>query len=260
MENATVPETSQSRIDVEPHIPAQSKRIALCGPCAAKGAKHCEAAANDFGRQLREHRIEIEPVDRAVRPRRNVYVAGEMCDDAYVMCRGWACRVIRLAEGRRQILSYLLPGDLFSPTAPFQQSLDFFVEAITEVRYAAIDRRQLRALIASNPKALAAFADSCVAAVRSAEHKLADLGQHLADEKIVLLILQLMERLQERGLVHDQCFEFPVRQQHIADTVGLTSVHVSRVMGAFRKGGIIEAGENVLKIRKLDELRRIAGK
>ena len=265
MENAALPDSAESAISSKA-IVSWSDAISLlgneqstCMTCVAKADGCCVPLLGEFGHQLRKHQVWFTPVHHVVRPRRNVYVAGEPSESAYVICDGWACRMVRLPEGRRQILSFLLPGDLLSATAPFQQSLDFHVEAITKVRYAAIDRDQIRAIVAREPLVLEAFVNICIAENKDANQKLAELGQRSADEKIALLILQLMERLSERGLVHDQSFEFPLRQQHIADAVGLTPVHVSRVMGILRKAGLIELQQGILKIINLAELRRIGG-
>jgi CRP-like cAMP-binding protein len=231
--------------------------MSLCATCAERGLSLCGSLLGEFGQQLQKHKLSFAPIYHIVPPRRNIYVAGEASEDAYVMCSGWACRLVRLPDGRRQILSFLLPGDLFAATAPFQQSLDFYVEAITEVRYAAISRTVIREKLAEDPLLLESFVKICIAEIKDADETLTDLGQRSADEHIARLILQLMERLSARGMVHDQSFEFPLRQQHIADAVGLTPVHVSRVMSTFRHAGLIEIEEGVLKILDLAKLRRV---
>jgi CRP/FNR family transcriptional regulator, anaerobic regulatory protein len=67
-----------------------------------------------------------------------------------------------------------------------------------------------------------------------------------------------MARLDERGMVQDNSFAFPLRQRHIADATGLTPVHVSRVIGSFRGAGLIEVAGRFLKVLNLPELRRIS--
>ena len=89
--------------------------------------------------------------------------------------------------------------------------------------------------------------------------QLFDLGKRMADERIAGLILRLMDRLDLRGEIHDQSFPFPLRQQHIADITGLTPVHVSRVIGTFRKRGLLDIAGGVVTIRDLPELRRVGG-
>ncbi len=218
-----------------------------------------ELSLGRFGKQLRHHQLSFTPVHQTIRPRRNIYVRGETSEHTYVVCEGWACRVARLFDGRRQILSLLLPGDLFSATSPFQPSLDFYVEAITEVRYGAIKNSELRAKLSEDPILLDGFMELCAAETNDAYQSIIDLGQRLAEERIALLILQLMKRLEARGLVHDLSFEFPLRQLQIADAVGLTPVHVSRVMSLLRNSGLIETQNGILRILDLPKLRRIGG-
>ena len=222
-------------------------------------ALNYETLLGRFGKQLQQQQLSFTPVRQSVRPRRNIYIRGEATEHTYVVCEGWACRVARLLDGRRQILSLLLPGDMFSPMSPFQDSLEFYVEAITEVRYATIKNTDLRAKLSEDPALLASFMELCVAELNEAHQRLIDLGQRLAEERIALLILQLMERLDARGMVHDQSFEFPLRQLQIADAVGLTPVHVSRVMSLLRNSGLIEMQNGVMRILDLPKLRRIGG-
>lgn len=230
-----------------------------CNDANLNGAQDHDDALGRFGKRLQQHQLSFTPVRQTIRPRRNIYIRGEPTDQTYIVCEGWACRVARLFDGRRQILSLLLPGDLFSATSSFQQSMDFYVEAVTEVRYAAIKNTELRAKLAEDPALLESFMELCIAEINEAHQRLIDLGQRLAEERIALLILQLMDRLDARGMVHDQSFEFPLRQLQIADAVGLTPVHVSRVMSMLRHSGLIESQNGVLRILDLPKLRRIGG-
>src|SRR5207245_2818701 len=62
---------------------------------------------------------------QSARPRQTIYRAGDLLDGVPVICDGWAARVIRLSDGRRQILSFVLPGSLVSTSAVFSGSLNF---------------------------------------------------------------------------------------------------------------------------------------
>ena len=85
-----------------------------------------------------------------------------------------------------------------------------------------------------------------------------DLGRRTADERLARLILRLMKRLAKRGMVQGQTMEFPLRQHQIADATGLTPVHVSRVLGNFRRKGLIEINGRSLTILNATELNRVA--
>ena len=83
------------------------------------------------------------------------------------------------------------------------------------------------------------------------------LGQYSAEERIAYLLLHLTQRIAARSVIREQRYPFPLRQQHVADAVGLTSVHVSRVLSLFRDRGIIELSDGVLQVINLPELERI---
>ena len=82
-------------------------------------------------------------------------------------------------------------------------------------------------------------------------------GQRSAEERIAYLFLHLMQRIAARSVIREQRYPFPLRQQHIADAVGLTPVHMSRVVSLFRERGLVELSDGVLKVFNLPELQRI---
>jgi CRP/FNR family transcriptional regulator len=66
-----------------------------------------------------------------------------------------------------------------------------------------------------------------------------------------------MPRIAARNVIREQRYPFPLRQQHIADAVGLTSVHVSRIFSLFRDRRIVTLSDGVLQVFNLPELERI---
>lgn len=235
---------------------SQDRQALPCAACAVRDSNMCGA--------LMEHRRlaawgQVHLVHEVVRARQTIYRRGERTEDAIVICDGWAFRFVQLPDGRRQILSLLLPGDYVTALAPFQDSFDFSVQALTDARYCRISRRDIRARLAREPDLFAELAEFLIAEKREADEQLFDLGKRMADERIAGLILRVMDRLQARSEIRDQSFQFPLRQQHIADITGLTPVHVSRVIGTFRKRGLLDIAGGVVTIRNLSELRRVGG-
>src|SRR4029078_10471360 len=86
-----------------------------------------------------------------VRARRTTCHARELTEDVPIICRGWAAAAITVADGRRQILSFLLPGDVVSMALLLEPSAHCVVEAITEVRYRTFKRSELKQALFSNP-------------------------------------------------------------------------------------------------------------
>ena len=133
------------------------------------------------------------------------------------------------------------------------------LEAVTDVRYRLFNRLRIQAAIERDPKLIATLSKLWADENARADQLATDLGQRSADERIASLILTLADRLERRGQLHDGTMEFPLRQHHIADATGLTSVHAGKVLAEFRRAGLIELNDRFLTLSKPDELRRVAG-
>lgn len=185
-----------------------------------------------------------------------------------VICQGWAATVLTMSDGRRQILSFLLSGDMVSATLVFNPISRYSVEAITDVRYNGFDRAAFKTALAGNPGLVAMLSTAHVDEITQADQLAVDLGQRGAAERIARLILNLSERLLRRGLTRagaaraDRApagaMDFPLRQHHIADATGLTVVHAGKVLNEFRRAGLIEIGDRTLTLIDADRLRRVA--
>lgn len=197
-------------------------------------------------------------VCRSAKPRQVLLRAGESLRGLPVLLEGWAVGISRLSDGRRQILSFLLPGDLISAHAAFSERLSFSVEAVTAVRYSYYDRKDLVEQLSSDPRTFNALIRSFIVEREKANQLAVDLGCRSAHERVARLILHLHRRLKQRDLVFDDSFDVPLRQQHIADATGLTAVHVNRVLGSLRHDGIVEVADGRWKILDYASLERLA--
>jgi CRP/FNR family transcriptional regulator, anaerobic regulatory protein len=187
-----------------------------------------------------------------------IYRSNEPVDGVSVLCEGWAFTFLMLFDGRRQILSFLLPGDVVATTALLRDRLSLSIQALTDLRYCRFSKPELRSLMTAEPKIFDHYASICAAEKEETDQLVTDLGRRTADERIARLVLALMARLGARGMVKDDSFAFPLRQRHIADATGLTPVHVSRVIGSFRNAGLIDITGRSLKVLNLEELRRVS--
>lgn len=194
---------------------------------------------------------------RVVAAGKHIVAKSQSSPDVFVLCGGWGFRFLQLADGRRQILSFLLPGDLFSVASVFEDRFHFSVKALTAVQISGMRRSEVQLRLAESPSVVMALAKACSEEAETSDRFMAALGQCSAEERIAFLLLHLMKRIAARNVIREQHYPFPLRQQHIADAVGLTSVHVSRVLGAFRDRHIVELSNGVLKVSDFDELRQL---
>lgn len=186
--------------------------------------------------------------------RRTIFHPKEWSEFVPVICSGWSVSSIALPDGRRQILSFLLPGDLVSTAYLFGPLSGRHVEAVTEVTYRRFKRSDLHALL-EDPAIFESISKAWVDERVQADQLALDLGRRTASERIARQILNLAERLTKRGMMNGRTMDFPLRQRHIADATGLTPVHVSKVLGEFQRARLIDIGGRSLTIVNETELR-----
>lgn len=153
---------------------------------------------------------------------------------------GWACEMRILPDGRRQIFTFLLPGD------------------VVETRgFESLGSRAIVAL--SRLQAVRAESDEVPWVEHSAqqrEQRLYDhmvrMGQLSAKERVIHLLLELYDRLERVGLVDGDTFKVPLTQEVFADALGLSVVHINRTLRCLRRDDwvVIKSGSVTLKNRR----------
>jgi CRP/FNR family transcriptional regulator len=191
--------------------------------------------------------------------RRPICHAKEWSEYVTIICEGWAVSSTALPDGRRQIHSILLPGDVALSTGPFNPVFGHTVEAITNVVYRRYKRTELESLVFENPDLFRRLTGMWNEARVQANQLALSLGRRTAHERIACFILVLADSLARRDMMFGDTMEFPLRLKHIADATGLTPVHVSKVQTEFQRAGLIEIKDRSITILDRVELRHIAG-
>jgi CRP-like cAMP-binding protein len=193
----------------------------------------------------------------AVRRNKDVLIVGNHYRFVYVNNDGWLLRYKVLHNGSRQIIDFVLPGQVFGLQAClFQKSL-YSVAAITDGSLAAIPLAVVDAIFERSPQGakILFWAAACESAVL-AEH-LIDAGRRSAYERVGHLLLELFVRLKSAGLTHNMSFEMPLTQELIADALGLTTVHVNRTIRALREDKLIAVEGRVVTVLDFEALSRL---
>lgn len=198
-------------------------------------------------------------ITQKIPARRTICHPTERSEFVPIICDGWATLSIASSGGRRQILSFLLPGDIVSSVALFAPMSGRIVDAVTDVTVRSFKRSDFKALLLKHPDLFDLLITTWTEEEERSVQLVADLGRRTANERLARLILNLAARLTKRGMMHDQSMEFPLRQHHIADAAGLTPVHVSKVFGEFQRAGLIEIDNRTLTIVDIVALRRMGG-
>lgn len=191
---------------------------------------------------------------RELAARRDLVREGEKPHAVNVVLDGWACRYKQLPDGRRQIVSFFLPGDLCDANVFILREMDHTIGAITRVQYAEISPADFEDLMASSPRITQAlwWHELVIAAIQ--REWTTNVGQRTAYERLAHLFCELFIRLRTVGLTDDKSCEFPLTQIDLADATGLTSVHVNRTIQELRRDGLIELHSRRLAIPDLGAL------
>ncbi len=189
----------------------------------------------------------------------DLFSQGEPCRHVFMILEGWVCLYELLEDGRRQILHFALPGDMVG-FRPDSRTLPFGAQALNQVRLCAIPRLRLIEAARTNPDLAFRIVGMLYDDGAEAYERLTSIGRKTALERVATLLLELFFRLRRRiPLAHGETVQIPLTQTHIADAVGLTAVHVNRMLGLLRQKGIIDYGNGVFRILAPARLLQIAG-
>lgn len=184
--------------------------------------------------------------------------AGEASPELYTLYSGWAFRFKTLPDGRRQILNFLLPGDLLGLQAAMFDAALHGIEALTEVQLCVLPRRDVWALFGKMPGLafdvtwLGSREESIV------DENLTSAGRRSAAERLAALIVRLYKRNKSLGLVVNDSFAFPLTQQHIADALGLSLVHTNKTLAKLRRLGLFTSSNGTMTLVNPRVFERVA--
>ena len=200
----------------------------------------------------------ISKVSRVVAARRDLIREGEPPKYVHLMVDGWACRYKALPDGRRQIVSFVVPGDFCDLNIYVLKQMDHSIGAITRLSVADISREDMDELTARFPRITQAlWWEALVNSAIQREWTLS-IGQRTAYERIAHLLVELFLRLSSVGLANGISCDFPLTQTDIADATGLTAVHVNRTLQELRREKLIVLERKRLTIPHLGELKHAA--
>jgi len=171
---------------------------------------------------------------------------------------GWAARFRDLADGRRQIIGFVLPGEgmgICERPGPIASTP---VVALTPMEY--VDARRITELAFEGEANDLKTALLIAAALDEAWliDNVVRLGRQTAIEGMAHLFLELRDRLNVVGLVDGDTFLLPLTQEQLADATGLSAVHVNRTLQSLRADGLIALNGGRLRILRRDMLEALA--
>jgi CRP-like cAMP-binding protein len=191
---------------------------------------------------------------RQIRKNKDVVVAGRRCKVFYLNHDGWLYRYKILHNGNRQIVDFILPGQIFGLQACFFKASLYSIATATAASVSALPLEVIDDVFGQNPQFAKALFWSAVREAAIVGEHLVDTARRPAYERVSHLLLELFVRLKSTGQCGEQSFTMPLTQELIGDAIGLTAVHVNRTLRALREDGLIEINNKRVTILDFDAL------
>lgn len=195
---------------------------------------------------------------RSLAARKDILREGDRPTHVHLVVSGWCCRYNIVDEGARQITAFLLPGDFCNSRITLLRQMDHGVGTLTPAKIAYIAPSEMDELLARPLIARALWMAGLVdeSALRAWT---VSLGKRGASERVAHLICELFVRLGTAGSARDDGFDLPLTQEQLGDALGLSTVHVNRVLRHLREAGLVLFKNRTVEIADFSKLRKVAG-
>lgn len=178
--------------------------------------------------------------------------------ESTVLLSGMIGRLVTLRGGSQQITALQVPGDFVDLHAFLLARMDHSVVAITECTVTTAPHPQLKALTDRYPRLARALWYLTIVDASIHRHWLTVLGRRDALARTAHIICELYVRLKDVGLVNDGAFSLPLTQQESGDVLGLSAVHVNRVIQELRARDLVSWDRREVRIKDWDALAALA--
>lgn len=219
--------------------------------------KLCELAELGEPELRALERVTAHPI--TIRARKDLIREGDPPGPVLVVLEGWAFRYKVLPSGARQIMAFLMPGDVCDLHAGMLAEMDHSIQTVTEASIATINRADMNEMMTSYPRIACAMYVAQLIDEGTLRAWIVSLGRRSSVERVAHLILELFLRAVRIGLSDGTTMELPLPQAVLADALGMTPVHINRILQELRRSGAIELSRGVLRIKDPAALTHISG-
>ena len=185
-------------------------------------------------------------------------IEGSAAPQLYTVLRGMGLRYKMLANGRRQVVNFLFPGDFIGLQSGVMGEMQHSVEATTRMTLCVFDRREFWTFFKA--QSARAYDVTWLAAIE--EHFLGEalttVGQRTAIERVAWALVRIWRRGSELGIPDDGSMIMPYRQQDLADALGLSLVHTNKTLAKLRERQLVTWSGGRLRIPDVRALARLA--
>lgn len=235
-------------------VPVAGRKV----PCETCPLRSLDAL-RDFSPDELDFIAEFKSGELTVESGTTLLLQGTNSAHLYTVLSGWAFRYKMLPDGRRQILNFALPSDFLGLQATVLDEMQHSVEALTDMILCLFPRERLWDLYHRHPTL--AFDLTWIAAREEQilDEHLMNIGRRTALERTAYLLLHLFARAEQAGLTNTDKIQFPFTQQHMADTLGMSLVHLNKTLQRLAASKAMRWKGKTFEILNRDALMEIAG-
>ncbi len=183
---------------------------------------------------------------------------GEQGQAAYILASGWACSYKIQPEGSRQIVDFQIPGDFLGLRSVLLRTSDHSIEPVGEIEAIEVLADDLLGAFSDTPRLAAAILWAASRDEAMVVEHLVGLGRRDADARMAHFLLELGARLAFVGMGSKEGYACPLTQYHLADAMGLTAVHVNRVLRQLREQNLVTFRGGYVKFDNIEVLMELA--
>lgn len=191
-------------------------------------------------------------------PRQSLLQEGDDPRNVHVVLDGWACRYKQLEDGRRQIISLCVPGDLCEPTIVLLPTISHGFCSLTSIRVSRFAHDEILQMFSESPSLERAFLIEMLVGSEMQREWTFNVGRRTAVERMAHLFCEIPMRLAAVGLSNGAGCDLPLTQADLGDILALSTVHVNRTLQDLRSTGFVELKGRHLTINNLPGLRAVA--
>ena len=207
---------------------------------------------------------DLETLARLDRRRRSFRSGHEMIHEgeknasAFVLADGWACSYKLLPNGERLIVDFQVPGDFLGLRSILFRTSDHSIEALTQIEAFEVLTADILEAFAQSPRLATAVLWAASREEAMVVEHLVNLGRRSAEERMAHFLLELGSRLNLVGVGDRSGYPCPLTQYHLADALGLSAVHVNRVLRHLREAGLVTFQKGQVKFDDVKRLTELA--
>ena len=183
---------------------------------------------------------------------------GQTDQSAYILAKGWVCSYKLLPSGSRQIVDFQIPGDFLGLRSVLFRTADHNIEPVTTVEASEVLVDDLLGAFAQTPRLATAVLWAASRDEAMVVEHLVGIGRRNALERTAHYLLEFGARLKLVGLGTTEGYDCPLSQFMLADALGLSSVHINRVLRQLRERGLLTFQKGHVTFDDFDALVKFA--